>query len=88
MGEYDKILQKVLRGDSDSNLSFEDLCGLLDHLGFGCRVRGDHHIYFKDDVAEILNLQPRQGKAKAYQVKQVRGVILRYRLQEASDEQV
>ena len=31
-------------------------------------------------VDEILNLQPRSGKAKVYQVKQVRAVILKYRL--------
>jgi len=29
---------------------------------------------------EILNLQPKSGKAKPYQVKQVRGVILKYNL--------
>ncbi|MDP2958770.1 MAG: hypothetical protein Q8N53_20265 [Longimicrobiales bacterium] len=31
-------------------------------------------------VDEILNLQPRGGMAKPYQVKQVRHVILKYRL--------
>jgi hypothetical protein len=31
-------------------------------------------------VAEILNLQPKGGKAKAYQIKQVRGVIISYGL--------
>jgi hypothetical protein len=36
-------------------------------------------------VTEILNLQPKQGKAKAYQVKQVRDVILKYKLAEDFD---
>ena len=30
--------------------------------------------------AEILNLQPKGGKAKPYQVKQVRTVVVRYKL--------
>lgn len=62
------------------------LCALLDALGFSERVRGDHHIFTRGDIEEILNLQPRDGKAKAYQVRQVRGVILRYKLGEHSDE--
>lgn len=49
-------------------------------MGFNERVRGDHHIFTRDGVAEILNLQPLSGKAKAYQVKQVRGVLTLYRL--------
>ncbi len=44
------------------------------------RVRGDHHIFTRDDVEEILNLQSRGSLSKAYQVKQVRDVIIRYRL--------
>jgi hypothetical protein len=71
-------MDRVLRGNADANIRFTDLCALLDHLGFVERIRGDHHIFTRDDVAEILNLQPRGGKAKAYQVKQVRGVILSY----------
>jgi hypothetical protein len=44
-------------------------------------VKGNHHILWKEDVAEILNLQPRGTAAKAYQVKQVRSVIVRYKLE-------
>jgi hypothetical protein len=39
-----------------------------------------------EGVEEILNLQPLGAKAKAYQVKQVRGIILRYKLAGESDE--
>jgi len=49
-------------------------------LGFDERIRGSHHIFTKDGVEEILNLQPKGVKAKPYQVKQVRGVILKYKL--------
>jgi len=40
-----------------------------------------------EGVMEILNLQPlTSGKAKAYQVKQVRNVIVRYKLAGESNE--
>ena len=44
------------------------------------RIKGDHHIFTKDNVEEILNLQPKNGKGKPYQVKQVRDVILKYHI--------
>ena len=53
--------------------------------GFAERIRGSHHIFSKEGVEEILNLQPKGGKAKAYQVKQVRHVILKYKLGGESD---
>ena len=31
-------------------------------------------------IEEIINIQPKNGKAKPYQVKQIRAIILRYRL--------
>jgi hypothetical protein len=80
MGKTEKILIAVLRGTSDANIDFKDLCSLLTSLGFSERIRGDHFIYTKEGVQEILNLQPIGSKAKAYQVKQVRSVILRYTL--------
>ncbi|HEX8354683.1 MAG TPA: type II toxin-antitoxin system HicA family toxin [Pyrinomonadaceae bacterium] len=86
MGKYEKLLVQILRGASDANISFDGLCQLLKHLGFAERIRGSHHIYTREGVEEILNLQPLGSKAKAYQVKQVRGVILRYRLGGQGDE--
>jgi hypothetical protein len=76
----DKLLDRILRGTSDANIPFDGLCRLLRRLGFEERVRGDHHIFTKDGVEEILNLQPKGAKAKPYQVKQVRNVILKYKL--------
>lgn len=70
----------MLRGTSDSNLAFDDVCQLLETLGFGRRIRGDHYIFFRDGVDEIINLQPRSGRAKTYQVAQIRAIILKYRL--------
>jgi len=42
-------------------------------------------IFSKRGVAEILNLQPRGSLAKPYQVKQVRSVIIRYKLAEGAE---
>ena len=86
MSRPTKTLDRVLRGTADSNIAFDDLCGLLRHLGFTERVKGSHHIYTRDDVAEILNLQPSGGKAKAYQVRQVRDVIVDYGLADEPPE--
>jgi predicted RNA binding protein YcfA (HicA-like mRNA interferase family) len=79
-------LDALLCGTSDANIAFSDLCSLLKRLGFAERVRGDHHIFTRDDVEEILNLQPKQAKAKPYQVKQVRAVIYQYRLAGDDDD--
>lgn len=81
----DPVLRKVLLGLSDRNIRFSDLRGLLLRLGFVERVSGSHHIFNRDGVADILNLQPRGGMAKPFQVKQVRRVILQYRLAEEGD---
>ena len=80
MTSFEKTLSQVLRGTSDANIRFGDLRKLLEGLGFEERIRGSHHIFTRDGVEEILNLQPKGAKAKSYQVKQVRNVILNYRL--------
>ena len=88
MGKHEKLYGHILMRRSDAGVSFELLCSLLERLGFGERISGDHHIFSKAGVEEILNLQPKGGKAKPYQVKQVRGIILRYQLKlgESADE--
>jgi hypothetical protein len=80
MSRWERTLEKLLRGTSDANISFADLRNLLQRLGFAERVRGDHYIFTRTGVEEILNLQPKDGKAKPYQVKQVRNVLIDYKL--------
>jgi len=80
MGKLEKLYEYILMRRSDANVPFETLRALLRRLGFDERIRGDHHIFTKDGVEEILNLQPKDGKGKPYQVKQVRDVILKYHL--------
>jgi len=53
---------------------------MLEWLNFKSRIKGSHHIFYKEGVEEIINLQPDGNKAKPYQVKQVRNLILKYKL--------
>ncbi|RDB04433.1 type II toxin-antitoxin system HicA family toxin [Runella aurantiaca] len=81
MGKFEKLLDKILRGLADNNIDFAELCKLLVRFGFDERIRGSHHIFSKEGVEEIINLQSASArKAKGYQVKQVRSIILKYRL--------
>lgn len=76
-----KLLDAVLRGLSDKNIRFQPLARLLRELGFSERIKGDHHIFFQEEIREIINLQPlKDGKAKEYQVKQIRTIIHKYQL--------
>ena len=75
-----KTLSLILSGRSDANINFTDLVRLLRSLGFDERIRGSHHIFTHLGIIEIVNLQPKGNKAKAYQVKQVRDILLNYKL--------
>ena len=86
MSKREKLLEKILRGTSDTNIPFSGFCQLIRNMGFDERIRGDHHIFTKDSVEEILNLQPKGSKTKPYQVKQVRNLILQYKLGGKDDE--
>ena len=76
----DRVLRQILEGSSDANIRFSELRAVLRRLGFEERIRGSHHIFSAATAEEILNLQPKGSMAKAYQVKQVRNVIIRYKL--------
>ena len=80
MSQYEKLLLRILCGTQDSNITFSDLQKVLTILGFVVRIKGDHFIYTRDDIAEIINIQPKGNKAKPYQVKQVRNLILKHQL--------
>lgn len=87
MSKLQKTILRILRGTSDRNIDFDDMRQLLLFLGFEERIRGNHHIFTKDGVTEILNLQPKGKSAKAYQVKQVRNLLIAYKLTGSDDEQ-
>ena len=79
MGKLTKIFEHIMTRRSDAGVVFSDLRLLLLRIGFTERVRGDHHIYTMMGVEEIINVQPKGALAKAYQVKQVRELFLKYR---------
>jgi hypothetical protein len=81
MGKYEKIFAGILSGRNDQSIRFTELVHLLLAMGFSERVKGSHHIYYRQDIEEILNLQPKGSQAKAYQVRQVRNIILKYRME-------
>ena len=82
MSKFDKLILKLLAGNADRNFNFNDLVLLLLKFGFTERIKGSHHIFYKEAVDEIINLQPQNNKAKAYQVKQVREILIKYKLVE------
>jgi hypothetical protein len=83
MSRPKKTLARILSGVADTNVSFAELTAVLRALGFAERVKGDHFIYSREGVVEIINIQPKGSKAKPYQVKQVRDIIVAYKLAEA-----
>jgi predicted RNA binding protein YcfA (HicA-like mRNA interferase family) len=77
-----KTLRRLLSGTSDAAIRFDDLCLLLESLGFEKRVKGSHHLFRRAGIEEKVNLQREGSQAKPYQVKQVRAIILKYKLGE------
>ena len=83
MSRWQKLIERILSGSSDSSIAFDDLCNLLERLGFEKRTRGSHNVFRRNGIIERPNLQRSGSNAKPYQVKQVREIILQYGL---SDE--
>lgn len=82
MGKHEKLLQLILSGRADANIEFDELRRLLTRLGFEQRIKGSHHMFRKSGIEEKINLQKSGSQAKPYQVKQVRDVIVKYKLAE------
>jgi predicted RNA binding protein YcfA (HicA-like mRNA interferase family) len=76
----EKTLEKILRGDSDANIRFEELCHLLQSKGFRMRVNGSHHIFTQAGIMERINIQREGAKAKPYQIRQIRKILANYKL--------
>ncbi len=76
----ERLLHTILRGRSDANVRFSDLRALMLYLGFGERIRGSHRLFDRAGIVEIVNLQCQGGHAKPHQVRQVRQLILKYKL--------
>lgn len=86
MSQYEKIMFAILSGAKDKNILFSDLQTVLDRLGFQCRVKGDHFIYTKENIDEIIHIQSNGKMAKLYQVRKVCQIILKYQIGGVLDE--
>jgi hypothetical protein len=72
MSRAEKLFDKLIAERNDANFPFDDLCMLLNKVGYNARKTKGSHIIFQRG-SSFLNLQPSTGgKAKAYQVRQVR----------------
>lgn len=80
MSNPETTLKKILSAEADANISFRDLRRALHYLGFTERIHGSHHVFTTPDIVDIVNIQSRRGKAKPYQVRQIRKLIVRHRL--------
>jgi hypothetical protein len=78
MSKKEKLLLRLLSGNVDANFDLDDLVNILKGLGFEERkTGGSHRIFSKQGIQGIINLQKtRDGKAKSYQVKQVRDFLV------------
>ncbi len=80
MGQYGKLVQQILSGRQDKSILFSEAVSLMQRLGFSMRIKGSHRIFFQEGIDEIINLQPDGSKAKAYQIKQIRDIMVKYQL--------
>ena len=80
MGKYEKLIRKIVFGSSDKNIEFDELFNLLLKSGFQVRIKGSHHNFSKKGIIEKINIQKDGKLAKAYQVRQIRNIILKYKL--------
>ncbi len=80
MSRQEKLIDRILSGQSDANIGFDDLCNFLKRIGFDMRVSGSHHVFRRSGIEEKINIQRDGNKAKPYQVRQVRNLILKYKI--------
>jgi len=85
MGKHEKLMYKILSGRQDASIHFSESVSLLKALGFSLRIKGSHHIFYQEGVEEIINMQPDGSKTKPYQVKQIRDLMVKYRLEEKDE---
>ena len=76
MGKFEKLKAKLLAGEAMNNFSISDLDTLLQGLGFEHkRSNGSHHFYAHPSINEPVNIQDKAGKAKPYQLRQIRKIV-------------
>jgi predicted RNA binding protein YcfA (HicA-like mRNA interferase family) len=80
-----KILQKILA--SSKNIRFSDMVNLVQGFGFTLsRTDGSHHIFTRQDIPELVNLQNIKGQAKPYQIRQFLKLVEKHNLKLEENE--
>ena len=82
MLDRERLLGQILARQTGANIRFSDLRRLLLQLGFEERISGSHHIFTRNGIPERINVQPRRGQVKTYQIQQVRRVFEKYGIAE------
>lgn len=76
-----KVYNAVMSGKSDNNIQFNDFRKLISDLGFSfIRQRGSHIQYFHEGINAFMNIQSDGSKAKGYEVRQLRKIIIENKL--------
>jgi hypothetical protein len=75
MSREEKLLERLRDFQRDQSWDFDELCNLLKRLGFEMRISGSHHFFSRADLRDKINLQPQNGRAKSYQVRQARKTL-------------
>jgi len=75
-----RLLRRLTQG-SVQNVAFSDMVSMVQGFGFTLtRTSGSHHIFTKDDVPELVNIQNVDGQAKPYQIRQFLRLVEKYNL--------
>lgn len=81
MPSASKIRAALLNPAKDYGHRFGDVVFFLESTGWRMRRTGSHHIFTRAALPVLLNLQPeKNGRAKAYQIRQVRAVLTTHNL--------
>jgi predicted RNA binding protein YcfA (HicA-like mRNA interferase family) len=80
VGRRRKLYDSIISGRSDANIPFEHAVNLLKHLGFDERIKGSHHVFIRESIEEMINIQNVGSECKPYQVEQMRAVLKKYNL--------
>ena len=72
--KIEKLILRIL--SNQSNVKFDDFLQILSYFGFECdRISGSHHIFKKDGIDDLINIQNVKGEVKPYQIKQFISII-------------
>ena len=85
MGSIEKLVKQIMRNPKD--VRFADICKVCDYYFGEARQKGSHFIYktpWQGDPR--INIQNDEGKAKAYQVRQVLKAIERLEAEHGTDK--